>query len=43
MFSGMNMLICQIGVTPGTATVGDVIVVPFLQFSANDDLGTGDW
>ena len=45
MFSGMNMMICQIGITAGTATVGDVIVVPFLQYDASADLGTGtnDW
>jgi len=45
MFSGMNMLICQIGVGAGTTTVGDIIVVPFLQYDASTDLGTGtnDW
>jgi len=43
MFSGMNLLICQVGVGAGTATVGDVVVVPFLQYDAHGDLGAGDW
>jgi len=41
MFSGMNMMICNLGTGAGTATVGDVIVVPFLQYDASTDIGTG--
>ena len=43
MFSGMNMLICQVGVAAGDADNGDVMVVPFLQYDASTDLGSDDW
>lgn len=38
MFSGMNLLICNIGTgSNGTANTGDVVVIPFVQYKPIED------
>lgn len=40
-YAGMNMVICKIGVTAGTTTTGDIMIVPATQ-SAPDASGVNN-
>jgi hypothetical protein len=40
-FKGLNMIICKLGVAAGTATTGDVVVVPTTQTAPDGKLGDG--